>query len=153
MKIYLYVPLLLSMILAGCSDSLSPTDNPDFSEIQFKINRGSGWESPWSLMEIYKSGWVKIEGFVQDEWKEGIEIEMNSSEMNIFRTMETDFSSYDPYYEPDPSPSDQVYHNIILVREIPDTTGVYAGGGGNLPESLSDGINSMEDIAQRASEN
>ena len=150
MKKFHIATLLTLMILTGCSDSLSPTENPDFSEIQFKVDSWSAWGIRWSRMELYKSGWVKIDVFHRDGSNEGIEINMNSSEMKIFRTMENDFSSYGSYYSPDPWPTDQAYHNIILIREIPDTTGVYAGGGNNLPKSLRNGIKSMEDIELRA---
>ena len=153
MKKFLTVTVLTLINLIGCSDSLSPTDNPDFSEMQFKITRSSGWGTSWSLMEIYKSGWVRMDGFVGDEWKEDIEISMNSSEMRIFRRLEKDFSLYGRYYKPDPWWTDQVYHNIILVREISDTTGVYDYGNCNLPGSLKKGIESAEGIARRAREN
>ena len=95
----------------------------------------------------------KIDGFVQDEWMEGIEISMNSSEMKIFREMEREFASYNQFYEPDPWWTDQAYHNIILIREIPDTTGVYDYGKCNLPETLKKGIESAEGISKRAREN
>ena len=150
MKKFHLATLLTLIILTGCSDSLSPTETPDFSEIQFKVGSASGWGSRWTQMELYKSGWVKLVVFHQDGSNEGIEINMNSSEMKIFRTMENDFPSYSSYYSPDPYYTDQSYHNIILIREIPDTTGVYDGGGNNLPKSLRNGIKSIEDIELRA---
>ena len=153
MKIFPYILSILILILSGCSDPLSPTLDPDYSEIQFKITRGSGWGTPWSLMEIYKSGWIKMDRFVQDEWKEGIEISMKSSEMEIFRKMERDFASYNRFYKPEEYYTDQPSHTFILIREVAVTTEVYDYHRSDLPGSLRKGIESVEGIYKRAGDN
>ena len=153
MKFSPYIILLLMLILAGCSDSLSPTLNPDYSELQFKIRRVSAWGSQVSLMEIYKSGWIKTDEIVQGEIIEGIEISMKSGEMETFRSMEREFHFYSRSYVPNPYYTDQSDHFIILIRDNPDTTRVYDYRSRNLPESLRISIESVEAIVKRVRSN
>ena len=153
MKISFYIILLLILISAGCSDSLSPTINPDYSELQFKIRRDSAWGSQQSFMEIYKSGWIKTVEIVRCEIIEGIEIKMKSGEMETFRSMEREFHIYSRSYVPDPYYTDQSNHIIISIGENPDTTRVYDYRGRNLPKSLRISIESVEAIAKRVRSN
>lgn len=153
MKFSLYIFLPLILISAGCSDPLSPTINPDYSELQFKITRDSAWGIERSLMEIYKSGWIKTVEIVRGEKIEGIEISMKSGEMETFRRMAREFHFYSRSYVPDPYYTDQSNHIIILIGEDPDTTRVYDYGRRNLPESLRISIESVEAIAKRVRSN
>ena len=153
MKFSFYIILLLILIITGCSDSLSPTINPDYSELQFKITRVAVMGSQVSYMEIYRSGWIKTDEIVRGEKIEGIEISMKTGEMETFRSMEREFRFYSRSYVPNLYWTDQSSHIIILIRENPDTTRVYDYNRSDLPESLRISIESVEAIVGRIRSN
>ena len=137
----------------SCTGSLSPTKEPDFSQLQFYANIGRGWGSGYEL-RVYRSGWALVRNWprMEGEWDDAEEVKMKSSEMEVMRDMERNFHRYRRSY-PHIFVDSQEF-TVVLAGTPPDTTHFCCPGHdkAEVPETRQEAAGAFNAIADRGLE-